>query len=180
MINDTNVRLIRIRRILNWLAITCLALAGISLAIGYTTNNFLYLGLVALLVSGLGIIANARTLPWMTNLAFIFQTIQSGAGFILEIEPYWLITGIVLALFAWDLQALSFRIMNTARIDNPVSLVLRHISRLLVSAALSLILMMIALSYRIELGFGWLVLLSLVAILALSYAIGYLIRKAQS
>lgn len=180
MISDEQEKLKLISTRVGWLVLLCQILSGLFLATGYSLNSLLYLGLFSLVVSGFGILARNKNTHWISNLVFFSQTALSAAGFYLDIEFHWLISGMVLALIAWDLQALYHTLQHVERVDRPTSLVYRHLSRLLIVGTLGSILAFITLSIQLEISFGWLVLFSLISILGLSFAIGYLIRRTQS
>lgn len=167
-----------------WLSPRRLALLSVFLAcglfsLGYTLQGYWYISVIFISLAAVWIIAAARTWDWVPSGLFALFTISAGAGFYFSVEFHWLILGLLFALFAWDLQALSRRYDRAGLIIDESKSTFRHIRRLIIFEVLGLVLAIIAISSRIRMGFGWLVLLALIAVLGLSYGISYMMRKSH-
>ena len=160
---------------LSWI---CLFLAGASLAIGYTVGDIWYVNPVIFLLIFAQIFSDMRHWYWVASLVFLIFTIIAAGGFFLEINFPWLLVGLILALFAWDLSSFESRLNKAGRIVSWNTQIIKHLTRLLIVGGAGLLLALAAQSFEIQLEFGWLVLLGLISFLGLSYIITKILRTS--
>ena len=161
------------------LALFCLLLTSVIFSGGYALHGIWYISLVVILLGILWIIGNWRSWAWLTGIVFTLHTLVAAAGFLFTIESISLLSGMLFALFAWDLDALTHRYRHADLVKNQTAFIIRHLLRLLLVGSIGLVLATVALTAQIELGFGWLVLLAAIAVIGLSYGIGYLLREKR-
>jgi hypothetical protein len=87
-----------------------------------------------------------------------------------------MLIAIVSGLTAWDLTHFDRRLRADKRVERVNDMERRHLGRLMIADACGLILAGLALTIRTNFSFGLVFLLSLLAVLALSWMIGYLRR----
>ena len=162
--------------LLSWLN---LILATIFFGIGYGRQEIWYMLAIVCAIILLWIVAGVRNWFWVTTVAFILHTIVAAAGFFLSVESFWLILGLMFALFAWDLASLTQRLSCAGHIESHNKFFALHFRRLVVTGGLGVILAVLALNFNLQFSFGWLVLLGLLSVLGISYAIRYILRTSQ-
>jgi len=161
------------------LAFLNIVLAYGVFSLGYTLQGYWYISVIFASLVAAWIIAAGRNWDWVPSGLFVLSTLAVGAGIYISVDIPWLIFGLLFTIFAWDLHALAHRYDRAGMIIDESSLTFRHIRRLIIFEGLGLVLAFIALSSRIQVSFGWLVLLALVTFLGLSYGISYMIRKSH-
>jgi hypothetical protein len=88
----------------------------------------------------------------------------------------WMLAGVVAALAAWDLDHFDQRLRGAGLIPRRAELLRAHLRQLALAAGAGLLLGGIALGVRLELTFGWVVLIGALAIVGVSG----LIRSGRS
>ncbi|MEA3441339.1 MAG: hypothetical protein U9R58_13765 [Chloroflexota bacterium] len=161
---------------LSWLN---LIVATVFFGIGYGCQEIWYMLTIVCAIILLWIVAGVRNWFWVTTIAFILHTIIAAAGFFLSVESFWLILGLMFALFAWDLTSLTQRLSCARRVESQNKFFALHIRRLVVTGGLGVILAVLALNFNLQFSFGWLVLLGLLSVLGISYTIRYILRTSQ-
>ena len=162
--------------LLSWLN---LILATFFFGIGYGRQEIWYMLAIVCAIILLWIVSGIRNWFWVTTIAFILHTIVAAAGFFLSVESFWLILGLMFALFAWDLASLTQRLTYAGSVQNQKTFLVLHFRRLVVTGGLGVILAVLALNFNLQFSFGWLVLLGLLVVLGMSYAIRYILRTSQ-
>jgi hypothetical protein len=127
----------------------------------------------------IGIYSDSRS--WMAGSSVALLTIISTAavGFYLDINPVWLILGLLFGLFFWDLSYLNHWMKNAGRIIGQDALLTEHGIRLMIVGGIGFFTSIAALTAEISLSFGWLVFLGLVVFIALGFVISSLLRMSQ-
>jgi hypothetical protein len=151
-----------------------IGLATLALLLGYGLAGLWPWMLPILAFGAFWLLGQARRWSWMSALGLIFYAATAAVGLLQRVEVSWMLSGLIPALVAWDLDGLAQRIESVQRVDGLDDLERHHLLRLALAVALGLFFTVAALSVRLELGFGVVVLLALLAILGLSRAIGAL------
>jgi len=155
-------------RILIWLS---LAAAMSVLALGFARGGYWVLSCIPISLAVLWLLGMRHKARWLVNFVLLAYFSAAVAVSILGTSALWLVTGVSSLLLAWDLQYLTWRAQPAARIEAEERIVQRHLGRVAAVCALGLLLSLAALLLRLRLGFGFIVLLSLLAILGLRQGI---------
>jgi len=83
----------------------------------------------------------------------------------------WMLGGTVAAISAWDLDCFGRSLRAAQRVEGRYRLERNHLLWLLLVDLLGLLLAMAPLAVRLEIGFGWAMLLGLLAIVGLGQAL---------
>ena len=92
---------------------------------------------------------------------------------------FWLISALVAALIAWDLDHFANILDDAAAIRDEANLKRRHLLRLGIVSGLGWLLGIVALNVRITFGFSLTLLLGLLLIVSLAGAIRYIRREQE-
>jgi hypothetical protein len=156
-----------------------IAVAAGALALGYGLGGY---GLPALLVAvlgGLWLLGRWRAWPWVAPAGFLCFTLAAAIGMLLGLGAGWMLLGAAAALVAWDLDDLVRRLERAGRVEAQAAIESRHLARLAAVAGLGLALAAIPLGLRLDLGFGLVLLLGLLAVLGLGRVVAYLRREGD-
>ena len=145
--------------------------ATLLLALGYALNAAWLEVFLLLLIGCLWLAGYGRGWTWPASLSFSLFTGLAAWGVYQGLATGWLLGGLVAALVAWDLDHFAQRLRQAGHVAGEAELKQAHLRRLLIVAGLGLLLGGLALSFQIELNFGWALLLGLLVILGLSWVI---------
>jgi hypothetical protein len=149
------------------LAAGCIALAGVGLVLGYEFS-LLWLWVSLGLLWLIGHYSPGQGTSTMGLVIFIGA---AGYGVWQGRPAGWLLVSLVAALAAWDLDHFERRLRRAD--TRQADLRRAHLQRLAVVAGLGLGLGWLALGLRVELNLGWAIVLSLLAIIGLSWVLGF-------
>jgi hypothetical protein len=150
-----------------------IGLATLGLTLGYSLSS-LWLWTPLIVVMGLlWLVGQWRDWDGWASVGLIFSVVVAAGGVWHSAAAGWLLGGTVAALIAWDLDHFSQHLKHAGHVENAAELKRTHLRRLLVVGSLGLLLAGVALSIQLELNFGWALLLGLLAILSLSWLIGF-------
>jgi len=116
---------------------------------------------------------------WPADLAFILFIGAAAFGVLSGLPVGWMLLGTVMALIIWDLLHWLERLSNTEQVEGRLKLKRAHLRRLLVTSTVGLLAGGAALSLKVELSFGWALLLVLFAAWGLSRTISSLRRASD-
>jgi hypothetical protein len=158
-----------------------IGLATGALALGYGLGGLWTWMPLIVALAFLWPVGQWRGWGWSSSLGLVFSATLAAVGLLLGLAAGWMLLGLVAALAAWDMDGFRQRLRSVERVDAPAQrdLERRHIQRLLAVAGLGLLLAAVVLGIRLELKFGAVLLLGLLAILGLSQAIGFLNRESH-
>ena len=161
------------------LSATSVALAALSLAMGYTLIGF-WPGSIFSVMAGLLWLA-ALWQGWrpVIGLSVILFAGIAALGTWLGVTAGWLLFGIVAALTAWDLGDFAYQFGQTEHVQGYATLQRIHLQRLAIVAGLGLLLGGIALNFELRLNMWWGIFLGVLVIVGLSQAIGRLRRESD-
>jgi hypothetical protein len=158
-------------RALSRLAPATILLAALLPAVGYALAAR-WLGALLCLIVGAAWFAGARgNLGWATAAGFLLLVGLAGFGALTGVPPGWGLAGVVATLAAWDLSAFAGRLARAGRVVDEPALWQAHLRRLAATLGIGAVLGVLPLLVRLELSFGWLLTLGIVAVVALSRAI---------
>jgi hypothetical protein len=145
--------------------------AALLPAIGYA-QSARWLGALLCVLVGAAWIAGARgNLGWAAAAGFLLLVGFSGFGALTGVPPGWGLAGVVAALAGWDLSAFAGRLARAGRVVDEALLWRAHLRRLALTLCAGAVLGALPLLVRFELSFGWLLVLGVVAVVALSRTI---------
>ena len=154
-----------------------IVLAATPLGAAYALAD---LWIVATVIWSLGLALALRRHKIGAAAAWVMVVVVSGGAAVgawLRLNPYLLLLGLVAAISAWDLDALSRQVSDTD--DVKPGLEGRHLRRLLIVDGIGLLLAGLALTVQLRLSFGLAVAAAIVALVGLSRAVGFLRRNSH-
>jgi len=154
------------------LALASLTASTAALGLGFVIGNTEILILPLAISTSLALIGEARTSSWSPTLWFLAQ---AGLCALARSGEVWELISISGALAYWDLSAFHHRMRNAGHIDDPRSMLQRHLLYLLASMAVGFGLGIASVIVRIDGDFGGALLLGIIALAGLSQ----LLRRAQ-
>lgn len=144
------------------ICIATLLPAGVFAAGGHWAE-----AVVAVLAGVVWLAGLQRGWGWAGGFGAFVCTVLALWGAFIGLTAALMLIGVVAMLCAWDLYSLALR-LGTVRVMNEQAIIQGHLRYLGIVATLGLVLGGIALAIRAEIGFGWLVALALVGIMALA------------
>ena len=152
------------------LTLLCAGLATLALALGYAQS----LGGVgvAVAIGLLWLLGDWHAWDWVNDVCLAGWVCLAAFGAWQALPAGWMLLGVVAALAVWDLGHFAVRLRAAGALPPTVELTRAHLRQLAIVAAASLLLGGIALGIRVELTFGWALLIAALAIIGLSRLIG--------
>ncbi|GAK58068.1 hypothetical protein U27_05041 [Candidatus Vecturithrix granuli] len=145
---------------------------AIVLAAGSLTLGCLLSGLwagvfLSALLGALWWVEVPRTREWTGTLLFLGYVLIAAVGVKWKVGIGWLLFGVLWSLSAWDLQHFEHRLRFAEQQAVP-ALERAHLRRLISVNVLSVVLTIVALTLRVKIGFGVLLLLTAMIIVSLN------------
>lgn len=144
-----------------------IVLAAGSLALGYLLDGLWLGAFFSMLLGVLWWIELPQAREWTGTLLFLGFVLLAALGVRWPVGIGWLLFGIIWSLSAWDLQHFEHRLRFAEQQALP-TLERAHLRRLLSVDVLSVVLIVIALTLPVKIGFGVLLLLTAITIVSLS------------
>jgi hypothetical protein len=116
---------------------------------------------------------------WTSTMGLFFFAAAAVVGVVLRLPPLWLLSSLVAALVAWDLNHFMHYLSQVTDIRNERALIKGHLWRLGIAAGLGWLLGVVALSVQLTFDFIWALALGLLVITSLSGVIRYLRRESE-
>jgi hypothetical protein len=113
---------------------------------------------------------------WIWTLGLIFFAAAAALGVLWRFSPFWMLTGLVVILAAWDLSRWEKLLADTPDVRNAAALTHAHLRRLGGVIGLGWGLAMLALNVEIHFGFIWSLALALLIVVGLSRVIRYMLE----
>ena len=145
----------------------CILAGMLPLAAGYFQFDLPLVAIGCLVIGLLWLLSQWRRLDWAASLGMLIFTGASALGVWVGLSPFLLAISVLGSLLAWDLADFSRRLRRAAPEDNLRLLEKQHLMRLAGVGGLSLALTLAALIVHLQISFGWLLLLAIVAVLGL-------------
>jgi hypothetical protein len=156
----------------------CVGLAAGALATGYGLRGWWLWAAGAGLLGALWLFGYWRGWGWLAPVGLVGCVAASATGLLLKLPVGWMVTALVAALCAWDLQRFVISLETVDRVDDEGVLTRRHLGRLSTVAGLGVVLTVLALGIEVRLTFLMVFLLGLLAVWGLSRAVGFLRRES--
>ena len=154
-------------------------LATGTLVLGYALSG-LWLGIVLIIILGiLWLFAIKQNRDWPASGFLVCFVGVAVGGIHMNVGTGWMLLGVITSLSAWDLHHFFLRLALVQESEVMERLERAHLHRLLIMNGLGLVLTGTALTVKIEIGFGIVLLLTAVAIVCLSYFISSLRRESD-
>lgn len=142
----------------------CMIVATVSLSLSYTLISEWWLALCCLILGGLwGWDFRTAARDWTASISLAACLGLAVSGLLLEAGVAWICLSVIAALSAWDLHNFSLR-LRWASQEASMKLVPHHLRRLALSNGLGLLLAIMALTIRTNIGFGVILFLTAIAI----------------
>ena len=155
-------------------ALLAIGVAALLLALAYAIAGRWIGTLAAVLVGAAWLAGVWRELPSVSDVALVGAIVVAAAGPPQGAPALPLLLGVVAALVAWDLARFAAR-LRAAEVADAPALERAHLRYVGSVAGVGLVLGGLALVVRVAIGFGWVILFGVVAIVAL----GQLVRMLQ-
>jgi hypothetical protein len=156
-------------------------ISSILLGVGALAWGFAQVGFTSLagfmLIFGLvWLYSLRRGWAWFSSLGLFVAVFFAAIGFWFEFDLQWMIAGVVLALFAWDLTEFRHRLRFMAMDDHLRGMERRHLARVSLFTLAGLALVSVALFLQLRFTFEWGVLLVLVILLGIAQIVAWMRR----
>ncbi len=116
---------------------------------------------------------------WVSTMGLLFFTGAAVLGVLLRLPTLWLLSSLVAALVAWDLDCFAHYLSDVADIRDEPELIKSHLRRLGITAGLGWFLGALTLGVQLTLDFIWTLVLSLLIIISLGGAMRYVQRESE-
>jgi hypothetical protein len=153
---------------------TILGAGSIAAAFAIKSPPWSIIGAIAFIV--LWISGYLRNWQWLQNAGLLFIFGLACLGFLLGLSATLLFCGSFFALAGWDLVDFSRRLRNASPEDDLRALEHQHFLRLGSGITLGVILVMLAVNIRLQIPFGWMIILALLAALGLGKMVSSLLK----
>jgi len=154
-----------------------IVLATGALALGHGLNGSWSIVIAIAVLGGLWLLGQWRGWGWTASVGLASFVIIAAVGLGMSVRNIWMLTGVVGALSAWDLDHFAQQMRESGQVKGARALERRHLQRLLIVGGASLLLGAVALGARVEFSFGVAMLLGVLATLGLTRAVGFLRRQ---
>jgi hypothetical protein len=149
-------------------------LATALLAAGFGLYDTWNRALLVLAAGALWLLGQRLGWRWVASTVLVFFALMAILGLWLAVPDDWMLLGWVAALSAWDLEHFARDMADAGYVENMQDLERGHLRRLLIVDGLAVLLGELALRIKVEIGFGTVFVLALLAVFGLSRAIRFL------
>ena len=153
--------------------------AALTLAAVYAAAGLWVWTAAILLLGVLWLTQSWRGQRWMSSLGLLSFTAAALMGAFFNLSSFWLLTSLVAALAAWDLDHFGAGLDDAPDIRNEADLKRSHLGRLGIVSGLGWLLGVGALNVRFTFGFSVTVVLGFVLFVSLSGAIRHIRRERE-
>jgi hypothetical protein len=150
----------------------CAGIAALALALGYASQALWAGAGICLAIGLLWLGSRLRGWDWAADPCLAGWAGMAAFGAWQGLPASLLLLAVVAALAAWDLDHFAARLRCAGVIAQRAELGRAHLRQLAIVAGIGLLLGAIALSLRVDLTFGWAILIATLAIFSLSRMIG--------
>ena len=157
----------------------CVGLASLGLALGYGLAGIWAAAPICLGLGAFWLIGEQFDWKWTNALGLICFVGAAIIGIWSGVAVPLVLFSTTAAIVAWDFLRFAQRLRAAVRVEEGGVLMRAHVQRLLVAAALGLLLGGISQGVQLELSFSGALLLGALAILGLSRAVGFIQRKSD-
>ena len=160
---------------MRWAITILVAIAAAAMALPFALNGGWLWAAVAAAVGIFWIAVPAHSYGWTPSLSLVALTLLGAAAVLRFSAIYWVLPGLLAALAAWDLCALTQRLATTEDVRDQTSFLRAHLIQLSAVLISAWILGLLALQVSIPVGFLW----ALALILLLVLSLGFVVRAAR-
>jgi hypothetical protein len=157
----------------------CVGLAALGLAVGFGIGGIWAAAPICLGLGAFWLLGEQFDWRWTNALGLLCVTGAAIIGIWSGIAVPFILFSTTMALVAWDLLRFAQRLRTAVQVEGADVLMRSHVQRLLVVAALGLLLGGISQGVQLELSFSGALLLGGLAILGLSRAVGFIQHKSD-
>ncbi len=152
------------------ITLACTIMASGVLVAGFAREGFWYPMILVFLTGLIWLSEQWGWLPWkiIGSIGLAVFTIAATVLAVVGFPAILILLCLILTLIAWDLDGFLSRTMEAGYIENATGLERRHLKRTAITSGLGLILGGVALEMKIDLAFGWILVLGLVIIILLN------------
>lgn len=143
----------------------------IVLALNDAFNKDWFLALTVVCVGALWLVGQWRGWTWTANTGLAGLVATAALATLYGAPAIWTLPGLLAALVAWDLDRFTQRMPLEAHTNEKDALWRAHTRRLFIVLVIGALPAVFALLLRVDLGFGWTLLLALLAIVGLTRAV---------
>lgn len=155
---------------------TSLVMGIAALTFGYMDGGYRYPAMMLVGFGFLWLLAQFRHWTWFSSIGLLVLTGTAAAGLWLELASGWMIVGVLGGLFTWDLSDFARRLRYIPPREDQHDLERFHLARLMVLAALGLLLASGAMIVQLRFTFEWAIFLVLIAVWGISQLVSWLRR----
>jgi hypothetical protein len=103
---------------------------------------------------------------FISSLGLIFIAAVGAGGLLYELNSLLILAAVVLGLAAWDIDLFRIRLKKADKVEgNPQR---AHLPRVFLTCTIAFALGLIGLNLRLELGFGWAMLIGIITLLGIA------------
>jgi hypothetical protein len=146
---------------------------------GYAIGGLWIWTLPILGLAALWLLGQRHGLKWLSSLELSLFVGMAIYGLWLKLAPGLMLVGMVASLVVWDLESFLQRMEDAERVDQRDALEQKYLRRLLIVAGSGALLAVGGLSLDLNFSFGSALLLSLLAVVGLSWTIRFLRRESD-
>jgi hypothetical protein len=160
---------------MRWLVTGCVITAVLLLGAAYGLGNY-WVGLLPVILIGIIWLAGVWLgRSWPTTVGLVGLVLITAVAALLGLAPILLLTGMALALFAWNLGNVNRMLTAVPDIRDESALIKTHLQWSGGTIGLGWLLGLIALNIQFSINFWWALVLGIVVVFALSH----LVRRLQ-
>jgi hypothetical protein len=151
-----------------------------ALAWGYSAANLVEPARWFVLAGALWLLAQWRRWSWISSLVLLVFVAAAAFGLWIGLPPSLMVIGAVGGLLGWDLADFLRRLRFAAPSDDGHAMELRHLARVSIVAAISLVIAGVSAIVHIRIPFELAVILALVGTLGLTRLVAWLQRSMET
>jgi hypothetical protein len=142
----------------------CILIGMLPLMAGYYESGLSLIAIGCFIVGLFWLLSQWRKWAWVASLGLFCFVSAAGIGIWFGLSPVMMVFSVLGNLLAWDLADFSRRLQDAAPDDDLQKLENNHLVRLASLGTISLALTLTALLLHLRISFGWMMLLTVVAI----------------
>lgn len=155
------------------------ATATVLLIIGYGLNARWLALLVSLVLGLLWLFGQRRGWTWTASLGLAGSVGTAALATLSSLSAAWTLPGIIAVLVAWDLDRFAHHLRTMPHVEGVDELRRAHMRRLFLVAGVGALPATVALLVHVQLAFGWIFFLALLAVIGISRAVSALRRASE-
>ena len=154
----------------------CLLISMTCLGAGYILNGYWLIFIVFYVMGLFWLIMKKRSIFFYASSLLLAYVFLASIGMVINLSPPLMIVGCTMALASWELTLFGQSLISNQLSETTTSLGKYHLQSLSILAGASLLLSLVGLYINLQLSFGFVVILVLLAIGCLSGGIQYFLK----